>query len=451
MTAGKLITAPPLNPILGHAQAFTTDLLKLQEDLAAQGDFVKVRSLWMTLYYLNHPDLIRELLVKRAKVTRKQFTIKRISETYTEANLFSSDGDFWKQQRKLMQPAFHSQRIGAYADEMVAQTEQALADWQDGATIDIDRFMADLTMRIIVKTMFGKDVDASFADIDKTVTQIMENAAEDAMDASTMLPNWVPTKRVRRSRALNERLTPIYQSFMDEWRQEGVDRGDLLSMLMMARYDDGSVMSDAQIMSELSIIFLAGHETTAKTLTFAAMMLSEHPEIAAKLRDEVDRVLGSRAATLQDLGQLTYTTQIIKETMRLFPAAIAVGREAETDFELGGETIRKGAHLVANIWSVQRDARWYADPDRFNPDRWTPTFEAELPRYAYIPFGAGPRVCLGNQFAMMEAQIALATIAQRYSLTLTPGTTLAPNFRFTLHPGPETVPMRIKQRQPAAV
>ncbi|MEM7535854.1 MAG: cytochrome P450 [Chloroflexota bacterium] len=447
MAHSDLVLAPAPERLFGHMNDLNRDMLQHLDDLAGHGDFVKARYSWLWIYYLNHPELIRDLLVKKGKSTQKPFSQKRAFVSYASENILTSDGDFWKRQRKLMQPAFHSQRIGAYANDMVALTRQAMADWDDTPIVDINAFMADLTMRIIVKTMFSTDVDETFADVGETITAIIENSAEDLVDMTIWLPNWIPTKRVRRNKANAARLAPIYQRMIDAWCKEGVDRGDLLSMLMLARYDDGSAMSEAQIMSELSVIFLAGHETTAKTLTFAAIMLSQHPTVAEKLRAEVDHVLGNRPATLHDLEHLTYTKQIIKETMRLYPAATAIGREVAADMELGGETIKKGRHVIVNTWAVHRDERWYPEPLAFKPERWTPEFEAELPRYAYVPFGAGPRVCLGNQFSMMEAQLVLATIAQHYSLQLQPGTIIEPTYRLTLHPGPDTVPMQVNVRE----
>lgn len=451
MTTREPTLFPAPDPLLGHLRTIREHPLGLFEGMVGLGGFVKLRALGFWAYVVQEPELIQEFLIKRAKSFHKDEQTKFSTRSFTPENIFVSDGEAWKAQRKLMQPAFHSGRIGAYADDMVAQTRAVLDDWRDDEIVDVDAAMQTITMRIIIKTMFNTDLGDTLDQIGPLLNALFEDAAEEVTRIFPSTPRWVPTPHNQRVQQRLDKLAALYQRVMDEWRATDEDRGDLLSMLMLARYDDGTPMSDAQIMSELNVIFLAGHETTAKTLTFALLMLSEHPEIAAELHAEVDRVLGGRAATLADLKALTVTEQIIKETLRLYPAALGVRRVAIEDVEIGGYTIPKDSSVTASIWGVQRSADYFPEPLAFKPQRWTPEFEADLPRYAYLPFGGGPRVCIGNQFALMEAQLVLATLAQRYMLHLQAGVEITPRFQFTLHPGVDAVPMRVQERQPALV
>lgn len=439
------VLAPAPHPITGHLKLISKNMLDLYAEATPHGDFVKYRILTFWSYLIRHPDLIQEFLVKRASSFHKIPILVKATQEVVDDNLFNMDGERWKKQRKVIQPAFHSKRIGAYADTMVSLTQTQVQNWQDGEVIDIAEMMADITMHIIVETMFHANIDDVLDGLAPTITELF---AIMGASATTLLkpPSWMPTERNRRLKAGREKLNAIYERVMTEWRKTGEDRGDLLSMLMMARYDDGSPMSDKQIMAELGTIFLAGHETTATALTFAWYALSQHPHIVEKLHEEVDRVLAGRPATLLDLKELVYTEQIIKETMRLYPPATGVTRVAIEDVEIGGYLIKKGQNVTVPFWILHRDERWYTDPLKFDPSRWQAEIEEQLPRYAYLPFGAGPRVCVGNQFAMMEAQFVLATIAQNFEMNLEPGTHIKPEVRFTLHPGVDKLLMKLQKR-----
>jgi cytochrome P450 len=249
-----------------------------------------------------------------------------------------------------------------------------------------------------------------------------------------ILPNWLPTAENRRAKELVQIVHDLLGGFIAERQKTDSDKGDLLSMLLMAQDEEGKGMTDEQIMNEALIIFGAGHETTANTLTFAWYALSQNPEAEAKLHAELDTVLAGRSPRLEDLASLPYTEKIIKETLRLYPPAWGISRGLAEDVEIAGYKLPKGSVAMVAPWTLGRDARWYENPLQFNPDRWTAEFEAQLPKYANIPFGGGPRVCIGNQFAMMEARLVLATIAQNYSLSLKQGFTTEPVRAFTLRP-----------------
>jgi cytochrome P450 len=231
------------------------------------------------------------------------------------------------------------------------------------------------------------------------------------------------------------RLDEMIQKFIDDRRASGEDKGDLLSMLLLARDEDGTgQMNDKQVRDEAMTLFGAGHETTAVALTWTWYLLSQHPEVEARLHEELNIALGGRQPTLEDLPRLPYTEMIIKEAMRLYPPAFGTTREANTNAEIAGYTIKKGQVVYVNIYGVHRDSRFFPDPDRFDPERFSPENEKQIQKYAYLPFGGGPRVCIGNAFAMMEARLILATVAQKYRLKLAPGHQVAPSRLFTLRP-----------------
>ncbi len=440
------VTQPPYvpapNPILGHLQDARKDIIQHQWDMYKQGDIVRVRYGPVTSVYVNHPDLIQEFLVKQSKNFRKDDILKRAFRSYTGESIFTSDDEVWRKQRKLMQPAFHSQRIGNYADDIVNLTQDTISNWNHGDVVDIKEIIPDLTSKIILKTMFGMEDDSHYQMISDALNQFFQFAAED-VTASSSPPMWLPTPRNQKIKTVMATLKTLYQEVIDEWRKIGEDRGDLLSMLMLAQYDDGSTMSDDQIMSELNTIFIAGHETTANTIIFALTTLSDYPDIVDKLRAELSTVLEDCPAKLTDLKSLTYSAQIIKETQRLFPSALGVGRVSSDNVEIGGNHISKGSLVVTTIYGLHRDGAIYPNPLTFDPDRWTPEFEEQLHRYAYIPFGAGPRICLGNQFAIMEMQLILATLYQHCTLTLHGGVKVTPSYNFTLNPGADQVLMDV--------
>jgi cytochrome P450 len=362
--------------------------------------------------------------------------------------LFTNDGDFWKRQRKLVQPAFHTRRIGAYAETMVEYAQDAIRDWRAGETVEVDLAMNALTMRIIAKTLFDADVSAEAREAGKAIATVLEDVNE-RLNQVVPLPRWVPTSKNRRFYAAVDRLNRLIQRFIDERRKSGDDKGDLLSMLLMAQdADDGGVMTDKQVRDEAMTLFGAGHETTAVAMTWTWYLLSQHPEVEAKLHAELDSVLAGRAPTLAHLPRLPYTEMVLKESMRLYPPAFTVIREVTTPFTLGGYDFTPGSVIIVNIYGIHRDARFFPDPDRFDPERFAPENEKRLPKYVYLPFGGGPRICIGNAFAMMEAALLLATIAQRWTFRLAPGQVVEPQRKFTIRPK-YGMKMIVEPRQPA--
>lgn len=339
--------------------------------------------------------------------------------------LLISDGDYHRQQRTLAQPAFHTKRIQTYGQVMVSYTERMLAQWQTGQVLAIDTEMMRLTMFIVAKTLFNADVTTEAEEAGQAIQELQE-AANREYKRSFSVPLWIPTpnnRQFRRGAAiLDEIITQIVADRRAKAQDGEVeDTGDLLSMLLLARSEDGQPMSDQQVRDEAVTLFAAGHETTSNALTWSWYFLSQHPEVEARLHVELQEVLGGRAPRVGDLSHLPYTQMILKESMRLRPPAwILNGRVAIEDIELGGYHIPSGSILFISPYQMHRLPHYFPDPERFDPDRFRPEREKELPRYAYMPFGGGPRICIGNAFAMMEAQLILATIAQRYQLILEP-------------------------------
>lgn len=412
---------PPANNIISAASLFS----RLQADFIGEmdaiherhGDIVSVEVLGRRSYLIRHPDHIHRVLVEDAANYHKNADYtdpKKGMARFLGLGLLTSDGDFWKRQRKLVAPALHMKRIAGYADVMVQETQRTLNRWPDGAEIDIDADMMRTTLNIVTRSLFQVDLDAEVERVGNAVTVLQEFTS--AMNSiETFLPEWVPTPRRGRERDAVRDLDDVVYGVIAEWRKRGEDRGDLLSMLMLARDDDGNPMSDKQVRDEIVTIFLAGHETTANTLNFTLYLLSKHPQVAAQLYQELEDVLQGANPTLDDLKRLPYTDRVVRESMRLYPPAFTVSRVSIADTTLGEYVVPAGTDMIVSIYGAHHDPRWWPNPEAFDPDRFLPEHEGGRPRYAYLPFGAGPRVCVGFGFAQMEAQIMLAMIAQRFA------------------------------------
>lgn len=427
-------TAPAGNWLMGSMNEFASDALGFILRLRAHGDIVRVRFGPFYMYFVNHPDAAREVLVTDARHYDKPFITKQVLSDSAGKGLFTNDGEPWKRQRKLVSPAFHTQRIAAYADVMVDYAQRMTSHWSEGKPLDIEHEMTALTMSIVSKTLFNVDIADETSELGETITTVL-SVINKRFNRLIALPRWLPVKENREMRAGLAKLNGIIDSFIGEWRRTGEDRGDLLSMLLMAQDDDdGSGMSDQQVHDEAVTLFVAGHETTAMTLIWVWYLLSQHPDIEARLHAELAAVLGGRAPTFADLDKLVYTEMVVKEALRLYPPAWAISRGANQDTTLGGYPVKQGMSVMINVYGMHRDARFFADPERFDPERFRPENEKHIAKYAYIPFGAGPRVCIGNSFAMMEATLIVATLAQRFTLSHAPGHVAEPERVFTLRP-----------------
>jgi cytochrome P450 len=384
-------------------------------------------------YLISDPELMREVLVEKAEHFHKADLTKQAFGAFLGNGLLNSEDDFWKRQRKLAQPAFHTRRIEGYGDTMVAYTQEMIDGWHEGETRRFDTDMMKLTMRIVAKTLFDADVQGDAERVGATLAVILENTNE-RINAVMNLPEWMPTPRRLATRSAVSELDSIINRIIAERRANKADRGDLLSMLLLAQDDDGSDMSDRQLRDEMMTIFLAGHETTAMALTWTWYLLAQHPDVLAKLQAEADAVLGKRAATVADLAALPYNEQVVKEAMRLYPPAPGAARQPVEDVRVGNYTLPQGALINVSIYAAHHDPALYPDPERFDPERFTPEAEKARHRYAYLPFGGGPRICIGNSFAMMEARLILATMVQHTAPELVAGQTITPVQMVTVRP-----------------
>ena len=395
------------------------------------GDISSYRMAGEQLFLVNEPRLIRDILVTHNRNFTKSRGLER-SKRLLGQGLLTSEGAMHLRQRRLMQPAFHRDRIAGFGDLMVGYADRMRRSWSDGATLDISGEMNRLTLSIVGKTLFGVDVESQAAAVGEALTAVMESFWMMMLPFAEVLER-LPVPRLRRARLARARLDAIIYRMIADRRASGGDHGDLLSMLLAAQdEDDGGVMTDQQVRDEAMTIFLAGHETTANAMMWTWYLLGGAPEVEATLHAEVDRVLQGRLPAMADLPALHYVERVVTESMRLYPPAWIIGRRAIDEYQLGDYVAPPRSILVMSPYIMQRDPRFYADPERFDPDRWTPEFRAALPRFAYFPFGGGPRQCIGESFAWMELILLVATIAQQWRLRLVPGHPVVPQPLITL-------------------
>jgi cytochrome P450 len=424
------------------------DALGLMERWARDnGDFFLIKVDESDQYLTSHPEAMHEIFVKQAAhmIKDEDYTDERKGlARFLGSGLLTSNGDFWKRQRKLVAPALHTKQIANYAQTMVEYTETMLSTWRDDMVLNMNLAMNDLTMRIVGKTLFNITLEGDLRSIGQAMEVIQVRSSGNSLD---FLPNWVPTPNELRSRKAQRHLDQFVYGLINERRKTRDDRGDLLSMILFAEDEHGKHMTDLQARDEILTLFAAGHETTANTMNWTWMLLAQHPEVAAKLHAELDQVLGGRAPTLDDLKQLPYTEMVIKESLRLYPPAWSVGRATTQDTVIMGYDIPKGSKLGVFIYRAHRHPDFWEQPDRFMPERFAPENEGKIVKHAYAPFGNGPRICIGNSFAMMETQLLLATIAQHYEPRLLPNWRLTIESRVTMYPK-GGLPMRLVKRHP---
>jgi cytochrome P450 len=453
MSTGEATNArAPARPPWRHfgtlMRSFGTDLLgSLAMVHRRYGDFVQTR-LPLQLYFVADPRAIEEILVKKADAFRKDRTSRLLSRVVGNG-LLVNEGESWRRQRRLVQPAFHQQQLQSYAALMVAAIGRATAGWRSGEVRDVHAEMMEVTMNIVAEALFGADVSAAADDVGNVVGQLMEEFGRVVgLKVRFQPPAWVPTPANRRLRQSARRIDALILGIIEARKQSRERRGDLLSLLIDARDEAGGGMTDAQVRDEAVILFLAGHETTALALSYSLYLLAMHPGAQARLADELDRVLGGRSPGLGDLDALAYTEAVVLESMRLYPPAWGIAREASEPVEIAGFSFPKGAEFVMSPWVVHRDARNFEDPEAFKPGRWENDLLRRLPRFAYFPFGGGPRVCIGNRFAMMEAKLVLASAVQRFRFEPTPETAVRLFPSVTLRPR-GGIRLRLVERRPA--
>jgi cytochrome P450 len=413
----------------------------LQRMARTYGDVARFRWGSRFEHLLVHPELVERVLVTEQRAFVKGQALQETKRILGEG-LLTSEGDFHLRQRRLVQPLFHRRRIAAYADEMVACTERALGRWHDGAELDAHEEMTRLTLAIVARTLLAADVEGEAPEIGRALTDALDSLQRFMLPFPDLV-ELVPLPSTRRLRASRERLDATIYRLIEERRARPGGR-DLLSLLLEARDEDGEAMPDEQVRDEAMTIFLAGHETTANALAWTWLLLSRNPETEARLYAELDAVLGGRAPEPDDLARLPELDRILNESLRLYPPAWLIGRRAVREVELGGYVLPPGSIALVSPYVTHHDARFFPEPDRFDPGRWTDEAGAARPRFSFFPFGGGVRRCIGESFALMEAKLVLATIAQRWRLRHLGGEVgLLP--RITLRPrGPISV--RLERR-----
>jgi cytochrome P450 len=439
-------TAAPKSGVLGQLPELGRDALGLLSRVTRDyGDLVTIRLGLTRTVVVGHPDLIEEVLVTRNHDYRKSESTRRLGSLLGRG-LLLSEGDFWLRQRRLMQPAFHRQRLARMADAMIDSAADMVSNWRDGDVRAINMEMMELTLRIVGRTLFGTDVGEDLERIRRSTYVLSEHFRSRLYSLMILMPDSVPTPGNRRYQAALRDLDALVYRIVGERRRSGEPGGDLLGLLLSASDENGHAMDDRQLRDEVMTLLLAGHDTTALALTWAFVLLAQNPSAAEPLFTEIDAVLGDRRAEPADARALPYTDRVITETLRLYPTAWAIGREALRDTSIGGQRVPRGTTVLMVPWVVHRDPRFFASPDEFRPDRWASGLAEALPRFAYMPFGGGQRVCIGSAFAQLEATLLLATISQRFRLALAnPTETVEPWPVVTLRTRHD-VPMRLEAR-----
>lgn len=396
------------------------------------GDAAKVSFGLRTLLVLSHPAYVEQVLVTDHRHFQKGRGLRMTSRVLGQG-LLTSEGSLWRSQRRLVQPAFHKRRVDQYGETMVTYTQQRMASWKDGETRDMSREMMRLTLAITAKALFNADMESQADQVREDLTTLMRQLNQRMRALIRIPPSW-PLPSNRRFERAARHLDALIYAIIDERRQTGEDPGDLLSMLLSAVDEDGQPMPARLVRDEVMTLFLAGHETTANAMTWTWYLLSQNPAVVMQLESELDRVLKGQCPKIEDLARLPYTQAVITESLRLFPPAWILVRQAIHPWELDGKTWPTGTQVLMSPWVIHHDPRFYPDADRFWPERWLKGGQEHRPPFAYFPFGGGPRLCIGRPFALMEAALLLATIAQRFRLALVAGYPVATEPLITLRP-----------------
>ncbi len=424
---------------------FGADRLGFLQEMSSYGDVSHMETRGLHFYLINHPELIQDVLVTHDRSFIKSRALQAARRLLGDG-LLTSQGAHHLRQRRLVQPAFHRQRMARYGQIMADYAAQTAERWQvsgNGATVDMSQEMMRLTLGIVGKALFDADVEGEAAEIGQALTEAL-HAVNRLLLPGGELAEKLPLPVNQRAEQALQRLNATVYRIIAERRASGEDRGDLLSMLLAAQDEEGGQrMSDEQVRDEAMTLFLAGHETTANALTWTWYLLAQNPAEERQLHAELDRALAGRLPTVDDLPNLPYTRMVLSESLRLYPPAYVVGRQAIEPYEVRDYVIQPGSTVFASQFVMQRDPRYWFDFERFDPNRWTPEAMARRPKFSYFPFSAGPRNCIGEGFAWTEGMLVLATLAQRWQarlvlghpIQLDPLITLRPKhgMRMTLH------------------
>jgi cytochrome P450 len=436
MSAPARLPGPKPHWLLGNLREFRADSLDfLRRSAADYGDCVPFRLGTRKLVLVSDPFAIEEVLLTKSREFKKHFALQ-FTRQLLGNGLLNSEGAFWLRQRRLAQPAFLKERIREYGRMMIEDTRSTIADWKAGDRKELTREMNSLTLKIAIRTLFDSDDVRDAAIVQEQLTKSVR-LFDERLKSLIQFPLHWPTPRNFRQRRITRALNAVVYRYINQRRGKSLEgRHDLLSLLLQARDDatDRSGMTDAQLRDEVMTLFLAGHETTAVALSWAWYLICEYPESDARLAEELRTELGDRDLTADDVPRLKFIEAIVLEAMRLYPPAYLLGREALHNVMVGGHEVAKGVTVFMSQWVAHRDPRWWPEPERFRPERWLDGSTKDMPKYAYFPFGGGPRICIGNTFAMMETVVVLAEIARRFRIERMGREPLMPKPSITLRP-----------------
>jgi len=423
--------------LLGSASEIQRDPLGFLLRTQQLGEVVRLRFLFSPAYLISHPESIKYVLQEHARNYNKDLITYTMFQPFLGQGLLTNDGQSWLHQRRLIQPAFHRTRLATYGTLMTEATVAMLERWQAcserGVPLQMEEEMMRLTLRIVGQALFSLDLSQETSTVGPAVTTVLKLFGDYVF--RPFPPLGVPTPRNRRMQVAIRAIDQLVYRMIAERRTLQTDTGDLLSMLLLAQDEEtGQGMTDRQVRDEILTLLLAGHETTANTLTWTWYLLSEYPEIERRLHAELNEVLGGRVPTVEDLPDLKYTRMVLEEALRLYPPAPLLSRKAIADDELQEYPIAANSMIMISPYAMHRHPAFWEEPEQFDPERFTSERSAARPAYAYFPFGGGPRICIGNHFAMMEAQLILSTVAQRYQLRLIPGHPVEAQMVVTLRP-----------------
>lgn len=423
-------------PVLGVSVRLIRDSLEFLRSLTREyGDLVRLPVITGTRILVNNPEYIQQVLVKQPQKFHKSKLSKEATERLLGQGLLISEGDFWRRQRRLAQPAFHKHRINEYSSTMLECAERQIGNWRDGETRNVAQEMMELTLEAAVRTLFGTTLPGEAQRVGRAMAFLMRYSLRRARHPMHFPARWPTPWNLRADREYEFLDSLVYRIISERKARGGSDsRNDLLSLLMGAMDQDGSQMTPKQLRDETMTLFIAGHETTAITLSWTWYLLAQHPAAEARLEEELRRALGGRPPEVADLARLPYLHAVISEVLRLYPPAYILARVAVAPFQIGEYDFPAGETLLLSQWVMHRDPRYYDDPDVFRPERWLDGLADRLPPGAYFPFGDGPRRCIGQGFALLESALVIATIAQRFRFRLVRGRNAVPEPLVTLRP-----------------
>jgi cytochrome P450 len=434
--AHRIAPGPRGHFLVGNLLEFRRDVLRLLLDSRREfGDVVRFRLGPMLIHMVSHPDHVKQVLITNQRCYNKETRSSAKIAGITGEGLLTSNGDFWLRQRRLMQPVFQTQRLTPWTGQIVEATDQTLESWQKqaaaGQPLDVASEMMRLTCTVVARILFGADVARDLDVVEDSATVAMQHTWK-RLERIVDVPLWLPTPGNLRFRRAMHRLHAIVSRIIEK---QGTGGEDLLSLLLKARDDEtGAGMTEEQLRNETITLLLAGHETTANALSWTWYLLAQHPQWAQALRDELEALLAGRPPGVEDLPRLDLVTRVFQEAMRLYPPIWIMERRVLEDDVLGGYHIPAGSALEISPYVIHRHPDFWHDPERFDPERFTPSQTAARPSCAYLPFGAGQRLCIGSQLALLEARVIITRVVQRFRLELVPGFAVTPQPGITLRP-----------------